>query len=541
MNRARPSFRCVTRPAPGRPSAAVRRRRGESGAALLMAFMVLLVLLVVTAEVAFKSQIEISHTMAFVDGTRFRYVAEAAIRDVEATLLMDIDRDEGLGADSTGDGGGDEEGSEDPFGAGGGDDGEGGAADGGDVTATTDSKLDEWMHSESLIPVVGGGFTMLVEVVDEDRKVNLLGLWAEDEEERDRHKEVAKRLLDKAFEGTSNDFGAIDGANLIDRLEDWVKGNRGNSSAIPVPKLKQSLAEETAEEDEAADATLFEEERNFPLTLNELSMLEGVDPVHLWGFVEDDHYYPGLMDLLTIWSHLELKPEPEEEDAFAESPFGALGDAENAEDEDEEDELLADPTNDGLVNLNTAPLVVLRALAPDEIPTSYLEKIVEFRLKIDELEEEEASGASLLGGFGDASGFEGGEEGEDEQAEEDDGEKDITDYVFEDPANLWDMIEDEFDVTPGFDSDIQDDFTRLFSTRSQVFTIKVLVYDEMTGRRQSFRKVVWRMQTPDGPLIVPLRPIEPYWDPRRLVDYEIGMDDMKELKEEKLQELQYRR
>lgn len=494
-------------------------RRGERGASLLLSLLVLMVLLVVVAQVKYMAVVEMDHVAAYVEGTRYRRLAEAAVQDAVATLLMDVERD-ATGGDTA-------EGIEEE------------EAASEDLTASTDSKLDEWAHSESLIPVMGGDLHIVVEVVDEDRKINLLGMFAEDESERERRREMLMRLLDEVFEGTSNDFGIPEADFVLSGLEDWVEGNRGYVDPVPTPVLKKTNAQDELQEEPSS----FEDEQHLPLTLLELSMLEGVAPVHLYGFVEEEVFFPGLLEYLTIWTHLELKPEPVEEDPFAQSPF-EVADAEEEEGGTSEEGTTANPTNDGLVNLNTAPLAVLRAMAADEIPTSYLEKIVEFRKKIDEYEALGEEASFLLNSFGGGSDTAtAGEEGSESMVEEED--EDITRFVFEDPNNLWEKIQDEFGIEPTFDSPIQNDFTSLFTTSSQVFTIRVLIAEHMPDeeesgapiRRQSFRTVVWRMGSSEGHAMVTLRPLQPYWDPRRMaVDYGLDPEEYEEAQRQAMED-----
>lgn len=557
----------MTAPATNRRRPLRPRRRGEQGASLVLAMLVIMVLLVVVAQVFYSSMVEVGHTVNFAEGRRFSFIAEASVAEAEAALMLDLERDES-GGDETG---GDETGGEAGGlfggaggGGGGGDDGDLGPSDeevAADVTADSDSELDEWANVETLVPSVGDGLTILVDVVDEDGKINILGMWTEDEEERDRQREIVEQLLVEAFDGTSYAISSSEATSLVDRLEAWVDGRRvNNRSTIPTPKLKPTVAEDEAAESGEDDSILFDDERHLFLTLAELQMIEGIAPAHLWGFIEEDIYYPGLVEYLTIWSQLELKPEEDDEDEFADSPFAdAFGDSEEGADDGEGEEgadgglgggqgdagSSAQPTNNGLVNLNTARYPVLRALAPDEIPNAYLERIVEFRDRIFEYEDElygedgffsdEDEFADEASGFGDAgSQDDGGDDTEDD-------EDDITRFVFTDVNSVWDKIDEEFGIEPNFDSFIQSEFTRNFTTRSQVFTIKVLILepmdeggagDEMRYRRRSYRTVVWRKQQGDGVEMVTLLPLEPFWDPRRIDDFGVDLDGLGDIRGE---------
>ncbi|MBM3985875.1 MAG: general secretion pathway protein GspK [Planctomycetes bacterium] len=531
---------------------------------IVLAMLVLFVLMVVVFEVKFDATVELDHARATVETARMRYIADAAFQQARSALLMDVEAAAGEATDAGGPGAGDGlssdtgDSSGGPMGPGG---GGGGGGDGGgdgsgdeggdaagtgnditDVIARTDSLLDDWQDSVALAPPLGNDYTLFVEVEDEDSKINLLGLWTGEVQQREALREVVRRLLDKQFEGTSLDFSFTDATELLDNLDDWVKGDRGSFDPVPKPPLKPSNADDAAAADELEAPSLDSEEKNYPLTLQELLLIEGIQPAHLTGFVEDGDYYPGLESCLTIWSQLELKPEPPVEDEYSGSPFtqGSLFDdslEDGADDEEsaEDDEAASvQPTNDGLINANTAPLSVLRALAPDEIPTSFLEHLVEFRERIRELrkegklygsdslfddpqpeEKEEGDGA----GTGEGGGLFGDED-----------DDDPTKYVFDTTEDIITKVEEEFGIELKVEPDIEAEFVGYLAVTSQVFTIKVLVWDQKTDRRTSWRSVVWRMTGLETPLCLTLVPLEPYHDARRLKDFP---DDIKELSEER--------
>ncbi len=485
-------------------------RRSEQGLSLLLAMLVLFVVLIVVFQTSSLSISELDKASYYVANTQMNFLAEACAVQAGSVLLMDVEEreEEGGGAGALGAGG---------LGAGGGED------EGGDtaaqVTMNTDSFLDEWMNPSALAPPMGEGLTVFVEIQDEDSKINLLGLWTEDEDKREEWREVFTRLLDKAFEGTSLDFSAIDVSDILDDLDDWVKGQRNRFREPPLPPLKKSRAQDEAEGDSELDTDIIEnDEVHFPLTLPELSLIEGITPQHLWGFIEDDVHYPGLMTYLTIWSELELKdPSKEEEEEFADSPFaGSVFDDElNSEDDEippEDLEISAKQTAGGRVNANTASLVVLQALAPEEIPVAFLERVIEFRERIRELraEYEDNVGSSTEGSvFGDS-----------EEGDEDDEENDPAHYVFQTEDEVFSKVEAEWELSVFSDDEQKSLFVSRLGVISNVFTIKVLVQDEEAGRRASYRTVVWRMES-DGedPRIVTLLPLEPIAESRRLSDF----------------------
>jgi type II secretory pathway component PulK len=496
-------------------------RRSERGLSMVLAMLVLFVVLVVVFQTMDLSMSELDQASHYVASTQMRYLADACAAQAGSVLLMDIEEreDEEDGGGGPGAGLGDGGLSSLGGGEGGGDDGEESAAQ---VTMNTDSFLDEWMNPGALAPPMGEGLTVYVEIVDEDSKINLLGLWTEDEDKREEWREVFTRLLDTAFEGTSLEVSAIDASDIIDELDDWVKGNRRRFRKAPLPPLKTSRAEDEADEDSQLDTDIIEnEEVHFPLTVPELMMIEGITREHVWGFVEDDVHYSGLVDYVTIWSELELKDPPKEEDGeFADSPFaGSVFDEDLNEDEVEapEDlEIEAVPTAGGRINANTASMAVLRALAPEEIPTAFLERIIEFRERIHELREEFDDNLGSLGADGAASTFGSTTEGQQDPDEEDD----PAHYVFEAESEVFSKVEAEWELSVFSDDEQKSLFIERLGVISNVFTIKVLIQHPETGRRANYRTIVWRMES-DGedPRIITLLPLEEFADTRRIVDY----------------------
>jgi uncharacterized membrane protein YgcG len=514
-------------------------RRPRSGAALILAMLSLMVLIVVAAQIIESASVESDYAQYFVRQRRMGLLADATRRYAESVLLVDLE-DSIAGGEGQAD-----------LAAGG--------ADASDVIGQTDSRLDEWMNPGSLAPPMGENMQVFVEIVDEESKLNLLGLWTEDDEDADVFREIVIKLLDVAFEGTSRDIAYGDATEFLDRLDEWQRGSRGLYDSVPLPTLKQTNEQEEAEILQLDTAIFDADQGHFPLSLPEILLVGGLTREHLDGFVENNEFYPGLTHYLTLYSHLELKTAPEDDDAFAASPFGdnqpgafGSGGISDGETDDDVEDLAAQPTFDGLININTASLPVLRAVSRDEIPITALELITEFRDKVDELKNEEQFGSGLFdqpggsnasggdsggdggeggsaaGGFG--GGF-GGESGGGFGGEEGSGEKQASDYVFSDPAEVFTKVENEFRVTVNADDMAREEFLRWFWVESQVFTVKILLVDPKAETRANYRTMVWRMDASDRPRIVTLFPLEPYHDPRRLdQDYP---SDMAEINDER--------
>jgi hypothetical protein len=488
-------------------------RRSERGLSILLSLLVLTVLIVVLFQVVRVSFVELDQAGYHVAAVQTRYLAEACRMQSESVLLMDIE-DAGL-EDEEGGGGGD------PFG-GLGDQAGGAAEDAANVTMSTDSLLDEWNNSTSLAPPMGEGLTIYVEIEDEDSKVNLLSLWTEDEDKREEWREILERLLDKAFEGTTYDFSSIDTSDILDSLDDWVKGDRSIFDEVPLPPLKLSSEEDEAILSEVDTDIIDNEERHFPLTIGELVQIEGITPEHVWGFVEDDVFYPGLARYLTVWSELELKePDVDEDGEFSDSPFEGSVFDEDDDPEEEDQEIVAEPTAGGRVNVNTAPLIVLRAVAPEDIPMAFLERVIEFRERIFELRDawEEAlkdpDNSSVFDDEGEGDGEPGGED-----------ETDPTYYVFQSENEVFDKVESEWDLSVFTDDADKSLFVSRLGVVSNVFTVKILLLNEQTDRRSTYRTILWRMTSGDEPRIITLLPLEEVADPRRMADYPEDLSDL---------------
>lgn len=487
---------------------------------MVLALLVLFVLLVVVFQVFLTSEVELEQAALRVERSRWWHLADACAQQARSALVVDLED----AADEEGEDGGAAAGG-DVF-AGGGEGSADGALGGSsaEVAGSTDSALDEWAQSANVVPALGEGLTLYVEVVDEDSKLNLLGLYTEDEDVAQEWRDIFITLFDEAFEGTSRDLSYADAHDILDGLDDWVKGERKSLSRKELPEQKLTDAQD--QEASEVDTDIIEDKEfiHYPFTLDELLLFEGLRPEHLDGFVEDDEYFPGLREAITLWSHLELKdPPPEDEDdPFSGSPLG--GGDEAAEDTAAEDQALiqsAQTSNDGKVNCNTAPLIVLRALAPEDIPTSFLERVIEFRELMHEVRDELIESEGFDWDQPDEDEAEGG--GADDESDLD--EDDPAYYVFSDTAEVFDKVEGKWDLSVFTDEEEKELFLGRLTTVSEVFTIKILVLDAEAGRRATYRTVVWRIDDEDQPRCVTLEPLHEYHDSRRPEDYPEDLAD----------------
>lgn len=488
------------------------QRPEEAGVIIILAMLVLFVLLIVVYQVFMTAEVELEVASQRLVQAQHRNLAEACSLTAQSALLIDLE-DAAAEEEAAAGEGGDSGFGDDGFPTEGDGEGSEGGATAAEVALLTDSPLDSWADPAAIAPPLGEGLSLFIEIIDEDSKINLLGLWTQDEDRREEWREIFTRLLDEAFAGTGFDLSLSDALDLVDDLDDWVEGDREIFGRREPPALKRTDAEDAQADD--VDTDIIEnDEINFPFSLSELLLVGDVlSPEHLDGFVEDNVYYPGLREMLTVWSHLELKAVPvdDEDDAFFGSP---LGSADEQESDAAEEELPASSTTaNGQINCNTALLPVLRALAPEDIPTSFLEKVIEFREKLQTVRDELESGDR----------FEWEEDPDDPEAGELD-EDDPAYYVFQEPEEIFDKVSEEWDLSVFTDEGEKELFLGRLGVVSEVFTVKILILDEDRGRRSSFRTVVWRVGE-EEPRCVVLRPLEAYADTRRVDDYPDSVDD----------------
>lgn len=480
---------------------------------MLLAFLALMVLVAVVGQLSVSSSVERSIALNALEETRFEYAARGAYHEACALLIKDL-KDEAQNAQDQGTGLG---GTSDAFGGGvgrGGPDDQQGRQEG----IPTDSLADEWADPN---PSQGGGgagedLDVRIRVVDEDRKMNILCLVAKDDSFRELWKERMVRLLDIFREDTKYDLSAGEARDLVEGIEKWLRGERARDFPIPVQATSAAAAEDDKmvwSKSRFADEP--EQEVVYPLTLDELVAVEGMSESLLHGFVENGRYVPGLEDVLTVYTNLRIDPDAlegeEEDDPLGDSPFDT-GAAEQTEAEEAADQMPDDEnqveTNQGRVNVNTAPLPVLAALMEeDRIPFSVIEKIDEFRRQATEV----ADAGERDFGLGESK-----KRSLSEEAEEQD-----EDFVFDDPDAVIDRVEDWFDTKLNVGEQERKDFGDALAVKSHVFSIFVELRRQRGGGRsfgderppdRVYRAVVWRRQQGEGKFqVLPLLPLSPYY------------------------------
>ncbi len=519
----------------------------EQGAALLLTFLVLMILVVVIGQLSVSSSVDRSIALHSTKDVEFEYAARGGLEIAKSLLIKDLKDEEeqsqsgqgggsGLGG---GDGGGDDTGGTgdtggsgdtgggDPFGSGG----------EGEESQAADSMDDEWADDQKSREQFGDNIDVRIRIVDEDRKFNLLGLVAEDAKFRATAKDRFTRLIDMFREDSKHDLSAGDGKELADSFEKWFQGQRDKD--FPVPRQS---TEKTEDSKLAWSEERFKEKQDFevvyPLGLDELVYVDGMTEFILKGFIEGDRYVPGLEDVVTVFSNLrfdeEALEEDEEEEKF-ENPFDQKEEEENEEDDRgageapgaQADSEQATETNQGRVNINTAPLCVLRCLLEShDLPLSVLEKVDEFRRELfEEQYEKEKDPFGSSTEDGDKWSFDDKDDEDDDGREDDDeADRDKEDYIFQSPEAALGEVADYYNTSFNLTEAVEKEFAESIAVKSNVFTILLeLRYQKGGGEGGSFygeeyesppdrvyRAVVWRRKGGEDEYqcitLVPLHP-----------------------------------
>jgi hypothetical protein len=333
-----------------------------------------------------------------------------------------------------------------------------------------------------------GDIELRILVQDEDGKINVLQLLFEDEEESEKALERVARLIDFFRDGSTVDVDRSEAIRIAQVMREHLR-NRLNS-ALPRAKQMSDIEDNR--------------ERALPMTLKEFEVLERLEPSLFRDFRDErGEIVHSLGSYLTVWTSVQQGSSKEEpagaggSGAQSDPNAGGAGGQGNGQDND--------PNWGVCVNVNTAPVAVLKALADDRtVAPRFWDSVIEYR----NLEKKEEEGA------------EGDEESEpqlDEYGEEI-VEREIFDAMEElEDVDGWERLEDG----------AKDDVRSLLCVRSHVFSIYVTARRK-TGTSDDFggtlgvprpgeredergkglvrtvRSVVWRKSDGETTQIVPL-------------------------------------
>ena len=469
------------------PAARHPRRGSESGVVLILALFVILILLVIVPQFRYSARVERELAFNDVQDLQMESLARAGLMRARAALLVDLTDDQSEGEDF-GDTGGPDTGGGGGGGAtngGSGADGSTGGAEGGGSQPTglhVDSLDEVWANGEFALEIgEDSGFKTRIVISDEDSKLNLLLLFAEDENYRKEWRQRLERALDLMRDGEPDDLSLSDASDLLDRIEKWMQGDRHDEELSTAPLASGDWRNMVGKPVHA------------PLSLSELCLAGGVKPtlLHGFGIGEDEQYkwIPGLEQTLTVWSNVEMAEEKSPDDPNVQDP-----DVSN----DKRARPEAQGVNNGRININTAPIWVLKSLFPDnEVPYASWDKFAEFRK--EQLEELKRERTELANASDD----------EKERRKQDEAkEPEQATYPFktiDDLRKVEGFSPDSSSMTP----ERWNKLASYLSVESNVFRITVMVGSTEARRRYYVaRSVVWRREEGDDSRCIPIVPFE---------------------------------
>lgn len=449
-------------------------RHPRKGSALLMAFLMIILLYAIVFQLSYGTKADLRVAENDVTITQMDMAIESALQEVYDMLKQDAAPAEGEGEAAGG--------MAPP--AGGGAPGAGGGGQ-QEQDQPADSRMDSWGRPQrSTI----GDIELRILVQDEDGKINVLQLLFEDEEESEKALERVARLIDFFRDGSTVDVDRSEAIRIAQVMREHLR-NRLNS-ALPRAKQMSDIEDNR--------------ERALPMTLKEFEVLERLEPSLFRDFRDErGEIVHSLGSYLTVWTSVQQGSSKEEpagaggSGAQSDPNAGGAGGQGNGQDND--------PNWGVCVNVNTAPVAVLKALVDDRtVAPRFWDSVIEYR----NLEKKEEEGA------------EGDEESEpqlDEYGEEI-VEREIFDAMEElEDVDGWERLEDG----------AKDDVRSLLCVRSHVFSIYVTARRK-TGTSDDFggtlgvprpgeredergkglvrtvRSVVWRKSDGETTQIVPL-------------------------------------
>lgn len=460
-----------------------------------MAFLMIILLFGIVFQLWFSTNVDLRVADNEVTATRMDLAIESALQEVYDRLKTDGETAEASGGEG-GEGG---DAGADPTAAAG-----AAAGGGGEESQATDSHEDPWGKPQR---TTINEIDLRVIVQDEDSKLNVLGMLTEDEDMAREHFDRVVRVLDLFREGSTLDLDHSDAVRMAEEVRRHL--SERPQSVLPRPEV-------TSYDEDRPDVAL-------PLGLREFVVLEGFDE-GLFRDGRDEHgeVIHSLGSFLTVTTSLTTKGSSSEADGGA----GGTGSGTNTD----TDGSTTPPQDDGTggtsggqqdggssggggasnsnfgvaVNLNTAPVVVLKSLFDDrDMNPRFWDAVIEYR----NLEDEEKR---------------------DQQAEEGADEPVLDEYGNEVvPRQVFDSVEELKDVDgyDRLDAEMLNRLAPFVMTESQVFSIYVTAFqrsqreqdpseqfgvevasDKLIGglRWRTVRSLVWRYKQNDEVRVVPL-------------------------------------
>jgi len=514
-------------PRGARPASAGPR----GGAALMLSLLVLLVLVAVVFQINIATTTDARVARNDISLSTMDLAIESAMLEVFEQLKADAEAAAAEGSAGGAPGGAS------PFGgamAGGAGGAEGGAA------GAIDSRRDDWARPQR---TEINGVSMRILIEDESRKLNVLGMLTEDEEQAELAYQRVVRVIDFFREGTDDDVSGGDAETAARALREHL--TRRSDSRLPRAPL-------LSDDPEADDIGL-------PLTLAEMVVAV---PFEADWFRdrrnEDDIVLHGLDRYLTVWSSLQTQGDliasrntgpsgaggaggsggPSGAGsggaggAAAGAPgaagsSGAGGTPQGAQTAGSQAGSAAPRADSGLlsgggageawkVNLNTAPPVVLKSLTDDrDVHPRLWDQVIEHRNLEDE-EENDPDADPVLDEYG---------------------EPILVRKIFSNAQELESM-----DEWTRMEPQVKNDILNLVGVSSEVFTIYITAridtdttragaafatreeqerYEESAGQLvRTVRCVVWRRTGEQGAELVPIQRWKVLdYQPYEILDY----------------------
>lgn len=253
-------------------------RSSRRGSALLMAFLMLIVIYAIVFQLWFTTSADLRVTQNDVTTTQLDQAIESALQEVFDRLRTDGEAETEAGGAAGGATGGAGAAAAAAAAAGGG--GEGGGEDSG----PTDSREDSWGRAQR---TTIGDVELRVFVQDEDGKLNLLTLLAPEEEQAEEAFERLVRLLDMMRDGSPDDLDRGDAIRIAEAMRRHMRER--TNSLLPKPKL-------LSDNEELRD-------QGMPLSLNEFAVLQRVDESLFRDFRDErGEIVHSLSAYLTVWN-----------------------------------------------------------------------------------------------------------------------------------------------------------------------------------------------------------------------------------------------
>ncbi|MDP6519162.1 MAG: type II secretion system protein GspK [Planctomycetota bacterium] len=330
----------------GHPARPERR-----GAALLLSLIVLFVLVAIVFQISIGTGTDARVARNDVGLATMDLACESALLEVVEMLKADAPAAGGEGGAGAGG----------LPGMGGGDDlsaGEGG--EGGEEGGSVDSKQDQWGQPQR---TQINEIDLRILIQDEESKYNLLNMLRDDEGEAEKAHERVVEILDLCRAGTSEDIDSSTAREMADAMREHMRDR--TQSILPKPKQLSDVE--------------GDEERGLPMGLREFVVVDPFHEGHFRDYLDEDGLpVHSIGSFLTVWTCLSTDPPLPQ----TESP-----DADSGDRTADEAGATSFVTGPGIVvNINTAPLAVLRALMPDHAVDPRLwDDLLEYR----NLEEED--------------------------------------------------------------------------------------------------------------------------------------------------------